>query len=65
MVAELIALVVIWLNELPPPLSIAGDIIPQKIITVITVDYNTDCTLEFVEYSPQGANYFMILTNGH
>ena len=39
MILELVALMVFWINALPPSPSIAGDLSPQHIVTGITVDY--------------------------
>ena len=46
-----IALVIFWLNALPPSPSIVGDIRPQHITTGIMVDYVKYCRLQFGEYA--------------
>ena len=45
-IVELISIMILCLNNLPPSPSITGDLIPQQIVTGITADY-----AKIVDYS--------------
>ena len=47
MIAKLVALVIFYLNALPPSPSVRGELRPHQIITGITIDYMKHCHLQF------------------
>ena len=47
MIAKLVALVIFYLNALPPSPSVRGELRPHQIITGITIDYMKHCRLQF------------------
>ena len=47
MIVELVALVIFWLNALPPSRSIGGNLSPRHIVTGLTIDYAKHCRLQF------------------
>ena len=47
---EIISLMIFWQNAIPLYPPIAGDLIPQQIITGMMVDYVNKCWLHFGEY---------------
>ena len=51
MILELVALMIFWLNALPPSPSVGGDLIPRQIITGLTIDYTKHCRLQFGKYA--------------
>ena len=51
MIVELFALIIFWLNALPPSPSVGGDLSPRHIVTRLTVDYTKHCRLQFGEYA--------------
>ena len=51
MIVEIVILVDFWLNSLPMSPYIAGDIIPQYIVTRMKVDYTKQCKLQFWDYA--------------
>ena len=50
-IVELIALVIFWLNALPPSPSVGGNLSPRQIVTGLTIDYAKHCRLQFGEYA--------------
>ena len=50
MIFELVALVIFWMNSLPPSPSVGGNISPRQIVTGLTIDYTNNCRLQFGEY---------------
>ena len=48
---ELVALVIFWLNALPPSPSVGGNLSPRQIVTGLTIDYAKHCHLQFGKYS--------------
>ena len=51
MIVELVALVIFWLNALPPSPSVGGNLISLQIVNGLTIDYANYCRLQFREYS--------------
>ena len=51
MIFEIIALVIFWLNALPPSPSVGGNLSPRQIVTGLTIDYDKHCRLHFDEYA--------------
>ena len=51
MIVELIALIILWINNLPPLPSIVEDISTRQIITEMTVDCIKNFQLEFGKYT--------------
>ena len=51
MIVELVALVIFWLNALPPSPSIGGNLIPRQIITGLNIDYTKQFRLQFGDYA--------------
>ena len=45
MIVELVALVIYWLNALPPSPSFGGNLSTFQIITGLTIDYTKHCHL--------------------
>ena len=50
-IVELVALVIFWLNALPPSPSVGGNLSPRQIVTGLTIDYAKHCHLQFGKYS--------------
>ena len=48
---ELVALVIFWLNALPPSPSVVGNLSPRQIVTGLTINYAKHCHLQFGEYA--------------
>ena len=46
MIVEIAALVIFWINALPPTPSVGGVLIPHQIVTGITVDYTRNYRLQ-------------------
>ena len=51
MIVELVSLVILWINALPPSPYVGGNLIPRHIITVLTIDYTKHFHLHFGEYA--------------
>ena len=51
MIVELIFLVILWINAIPPSPSVGVNISPLQIVTGITINYINHCRLQFVEYA--------------
>ena len=51
MVVKIAALVIAWLNELPPSPSIGGNLRPHQIITSLNIDYTKNYRLQFGDYA--------------
>ena len=51
MIADLVALVIFWINALPPSPYMGGNLSPIQIITGLTIDYTKHCRLQFGEYA--------------
>ena len=51
MIVELVALVIFWLNALPPSPSIGGNLSPLQITTGLKIDYTNHFRLQFDEYA--------------
>ena len=51
MIVELVALVIFWLNALPPSPYIGGNLRPRQIVTGLTIDYTKHCRLQFGKYA--------------
>ena len=51
MIVELVALVIFWLNALPPSPSVGGKLIPRQIVNGLTIDYAKHCRLQFGKYA--------------
>ena len=51
MLAKLVALVIFWLNALPPSPSVGENLSPRKIITGLIIDYMNHCRLQFGKYT--------------
>ena len=51
MIVEISALVIFWLNALPPSPSVEGNLSPCQIVTALTIDYAKHCCLQFGEYA--------------
>ena len=48
---ELVALVIFWLNTLPPSPSVVGNLSPRQIVTGLTINYTKHCRLQFDNYT--------------
>ena len=51
MIVELVALVIFWINALPPSPSVGGNISLRHIVTGVTADYTKHCRLQFGKYA--------------
>ena len=51
MIFELVALVIFWLNALPPSPSSGGNLSPRHTITGLTINYTKHCHLQFGKYA--------------
>ena len=51
MIVDIAALVIFWINALPPSPYVGGNLIPRQIITGLTTDYTKHCRLQFDEYA--------------
>ena len=51
MIVEIIALVILWLNALPPSPSVGGNLSPHQIVTGLTIDYAKHFRLQFGKYA--------------
>ena len=51
MIVKLIAIVIFWLNALPPLPSVGGNLSPRQIITGLTINYMKHCRLQFGKYA--------------
>ena len=51
MIVEIIALVILWLNALPPSPSVGGNLSPHQIVTSLTIDYAKHFRLQFGKYA--------------
>ena len=50
-IVELVALVIFWMNALPPSPSVGGNLVPRQIVTGLTIDYAKHCRLQFGKYA--------------
>ena len=50
-IVGIIALVIFWMNALPPSLSIGDKLRTRQILTGLTIDHAKHCLLQFDEYS--------------
>ena len=51
MIADLVALVIFWINALPPSPYMGGNLSPIQIITGLTIDYKNHCHLKLGYYT--------------
>ena len=51
MIVELVALVIFWINALPPSLSVGVNLSPRQIVTGLIIDYAKHFRLQFGEYA--------------
>ena len=51
MIVQLVALVIFWINNLPPSPSVGGNLNPCQIVTGLTIDYAKHFRLQFGKYA--------------
>ena len=51
MIVELVALVIFWLNTLPPSPPVGDNLSPHQIFTGLTIDYVKHCLHQFSKYA--------------
>ena len=51
MIVELVALVIFWINALPPSLSVGVNLSPRQIVTGLIIDYAKHFRLQSGEYT--------------
>ena len=50
-IIKIVALVIFWINVLPPSPSVGGNLSPRQIIANLTIEYTKHCRLQFGEYA--------------
>ena len=50
-IVDIAALVIFWINALPPSPSVVRNLSPRQIVTGLTINYTKHCHLQFGDYA--------------